>query len=349
MAVNSTPAIGASDGSVNTLVPASQVRFSPVNPDQPNRVKAYLPWTDVVGHKVLYGLAVADLLAMRVVENISLTSEPTDTVVAHDGAFIYTVASDNLFVTQTDTYEVSAVPVLVPEGAIAASPTETFTMKLLTGVALTADDSQLLIAGQQQPPDIEENAYLAVFDIATSTVQSALTLTSTTDFQAHHLVLTSDGDYAITNLQAQRIDIVDLKHFTIVKSVLFIPDSVIAMAVDPTNTYVYAAVGPLGGASGSVKVVEIATGQVKATFTLSSAPHQIEVSADGQNLFLTVGSPTPTGEPVVPPKLVVLDATDGVETTLLSEAGPFAIDSVGQRLFVFDTGTQALNIFEFDT
>ena len=345
MAVNSAPAIGARIGSIENLPPASQVSFSPANPEEPNQVQVYLPWTQLASHTVTSGVAVADLLTMRVVQDVPLSDEPTDIVVGPDGQYVYTIDSDNVSVIETDTLESTAVPVLVPKGTIAASPATTFTMGLLTGAAITADGSQLLVAGQQQPPDVEDNAFLAAIDTGTNTVQHALTSTSTTDFFPHHVALTPDGRYAITNLQLQRIDFIDLVQFTIVKSVMFNPDSVIAMVVDPTSTYVFVAAGLVNGTTGSIHVVDIASATVVGTFPLASAPQQIDISPDGQNLFVTVGPPNYPERPVISPTLVTLDAREGTPTTLLSSAGPFAIDPVGQRIFVFDAVAKILNIF----
>ncbi|MGO9033705.1 YncE family protein [Mycobacterium sp.] len=347
MTENSTP-IGAKVGSIDTLVPAFQVRCSAVNRQEFNEGQAYLLFAERSGHTMTYGMAVADLLALSVVKDVFLSEEPTDIAVTPDGSFIYVAGDEHLFSIQTDTFEVTPLPVLVPAGAIAAAPATTFAMGLLTAVAVTADGSQLLVAGQQQPPDVEDNGYLAVVDTSTNTVQKAITA-NITDEQAHHIALTPDGRYAITNLQMQRIDIVDLASFTTAKSVMFNPNAVIAMAVDPGSESLFVAVGPIGGGTGSVVVVDLGIKAVVKTFPLPSAPHQLAVSPDGQSLFVMVGQPDSEGG-VTSPTLVVLDANLGTQLQpQLQNAGPFAIDPAGQSIYVFDSAAKVLNIFDLNS
>lgn len=349
MTQNNTP-VGAKVGSINNLAPAFQVRSSLVNQQEPNEGQAYLLFAEHSGHHTTYGMAVADLLSLSVVQTVFLSEEPIDIAVTPDGSLIYVTGDLHMSSIQTDTFEATQFPVSVPAGAIAGAPKTAFAMGLLTAVAVTADGSQLLVAGQQQPREVEENCYLAVLDTGTNTVQKAITA-NTTDFQQHHIVLTPDGRYAIANLQMQRIDIVDLEFFTIKKPVMFNPDAVIAMAVDPGSKSVFVAVGPLGGLTGSVVVVDIddiANPAVVKTFTLPSAPQQLAVSPDGRSLFVMVGPPDGEGG-VVSPTLLVLDASLGTQITSLPNAGPFAIDAAGQLIYVFDSAAKVLNIFDLNS
>lgn len=347
MTENSTP-IGANVGTINIVVPAFQVRCSAANQGEFNEGQAYLLYAEQSGHTMNYGMAVADLLALSVVKYVGLTEEPMDIVVTPDGSLIYVAGDEHVFSIQTDTFEATPLPVVVPAGAIATAPAKTFAMGLFTAVAVTADGSQLLVAGQQQPPDVEENCYLALVDTSTNTVQKAITDT-TTDFQAHHIALTPDGRYAIANLQMHGIDIIDFASFTTTKSVLLNPDSPIAMAVDPGSESLFVAVGPIGGATGSVVVVDLGTKAVVKTFPLPSAPHQLAVSPDGQSLFVTVGHPDGEGG-VTSPTLIVLDANLGTQLQpQLQNAGPFAIDPAGQRIYVFDSAAKVLNIFDLNS
>jgi hypothetical protein len=50
-------------GSINALVPASQIRLSPTAKFGPSDVQAFLLWTEIISRTVSYGLAVADLFA----------------------------------------------------------------------------------------------------------------------------------------------------------------------------------------------------------------------------------------------------------------------------------------------
>jgi DNA-binding beta-propeller fold protein YncE len=349
MTGNDTSVIGDKFGSIDNLVPAFAVAVSPVNPQAPNEGQVYLPFAQVSGHTVTYGMAVADLLSMSVIQTFRLGEEPTDIAVAADGSFVYLAASEHLLSVQTDTFEVTPLPLSVPAGAIAASSGLAFDMALFTGVATVvfADGSELvLVGGQQQPPAVEENGYLALFDPGTNTVKKAVTSRDTTDFQFHHVVVTPDGRYAVANLYMQRIDIVDLASFTIAKSLWFNPDAVQALAAAPDGKSVFVAVGPFGGGTtGSVKVVDLTAKAVVKSFTLPSGPVQLAVSPDGQNLFVTVTAPVPAGHPVTLPTLLVLDANTGTQLDSQPNAGPFAIDSAGQRLYVFDSAAKALNVF----
>jgi DNA-binding beta-propeller fold protein YncE len=294
-----------------------------------------------------------------VIQKIPLSEEPTDIAVTPDGGFIYLTGSGNLLAIQTDAWEPSTIPLTVPTGAVAGSPTLSFPLKLLNGLAVTADGSQLVVAGQQQPPSMEQNAYLALVDTGTNTVLKATTASAGTDFQAHHVTLTPDGKYAIVNLAAQRLDFIDLASFTVAQSVRFMPDSVTATAVHPDSTTLFVARGPLWGATGSIDVIDIADGTVKDNIPLPSAPRQIALRPDGKRLFVVIASPNQA----TPPTLLELDLTKGNSTGslipppgekafdwavsgALTNGGPFAVDSAGQRIFVFDTAAKNLDIIE---
>lgn len=357
MSQGDTPVLGTNVGTIDTLLPGIAIRSAPPNPQDPHRGQVYVMWSAVVSHTTSYGVGVVDLLARQVIQKIPLGEEPTDIAVTPDGGFIYLTGSSNLLAIQTDAWEPSAIPLVVPAGAVTGFPNLTFPLKLLTGLAVTADGSQVVVAGQQQPPNAEQNGYLVLVDTGTNTVLKAVTASAGTDFQAHHVVLTPDGRYAIANLALQRLDFIDLASFTVTQSVLFNPDSVIATAVHPDSTTVFVARGPLWGATGSIGVVDIAEATVKDTIALPSAPHQLALSPNGKRMFVTVATPSQA----TPATLLEFDLTKGNPTGSLAPGqppfacaligslatgGPFAVDAAGQRLFVFDTAAKAVDIIE---
>jgi DNA-binding beta-propeller fold protein YncE len=356
------PVLGNNVGTIPAMIPGIVVRSAPPDLQDPRQGQVYVMWAAVVGHSTTYGVGVLDLLARQVTQRITFTDEPTDIAVTPDNGFIYLTGSSNLLAIQTGVWEPSAIPLSVPKGAVAGSPDLTFALGLLSGLAVTADGSQMLVAGQQMPNSVEENGYLALVDTGTTTVLKALTVSDGTDFHPHHVTLTPDGKYAIANMAFQRLDFIDLSSFTLAQSVRFNPDSVIATAVHPDSTTVFVARGPFGGASGVIDVVDIAEATVKDSISFTGftgAPQQMALRPDGKRLFVTVGTPSQR----TPPTLLEVDLTKGNSTGSLhslpgekafawglsgqlANGGPFSVDSAGERLFVFDTASRALDIIE---
>jgi DNA-binding beta-propeller fold protein YncE len=340
----STPGVGAIVGDpISLLLPATQVKFSPVNPQQPNAGQVYALWTELIGHSVTYGLLVVDLRSAQVLRNVRFTEEPVDCAVTPDGRYVYIAAASDLLQIQTDTFELATIPLAVPSGAIAGS-TASFPLQLLTAVALTPDGSKLLVAGQQtQPHDAEQNGYLALLDPSSHAVLKALTSSAGTDFQTHHIVVTPDNRYALVNLADQRIDVVDLQTFTIVASVGVAPSWVMSMAVDAGGTYAFVATGTPGATSGSIQVVEVANWTVVGTFPITSGgPQQVAVSADGKSLYVAANTPPTTS-------LLLLDSHRGDPVTSITNAGPFALDPGRQRIYIVDAVAKALDVYHLSS